>query len=160
VPGSSLEHFRLVPVAGSTLGLERAVISVWVPVPPLLASCAAPLLASRAAPFAGPGVSSGDAESFAGPGCSSGDAGSFARRLVAPRSSVLTTHLTPIEFSVVSRMGAVCRTYHGYCSTLRGELYRGFYSRERSSYSWLSIGDGCISWYNNSLRQETVFIVR
>ena len=122
MPGSSLGHFRLVLVAGFSLGLEHAVISVWVPVPPLLAA--------RAAPFAGPGGSSGDADSFTGPGCSSGDAGSFARRLVAPRSSVLTSHLTPIEFSVVSRLDAVCRTYHGYCSTLRGELNRGSYSRE------------------------------
>ena len=83
MPGSSLEHFRLVLVDGFSLGLERAVISVWVPVPPLLASRAAP---------------------SAGPGCSSGDAGSFARRLVAPRSSVLTLDLTPIEFSVVWSM--------------------------------------------------------
>ena len=42
-----------------------------------------------------------------GDGCSSGDAGSFARRLVAPRSSVLTLDLTPIEFSVVSQLDAV-----------------------------------------------------
>ena len=65
----------------------------------------------------------------AGPGCSSGDVGSVVRRLVAPRSSVLTTHLTPIECSVVSRLDTVRRTYHGYCSAQCGERYRGLHSQ-------------------------------
>ena len=64
-----------------------------------------------------------------GPSNSSGDVGSVVRRLVAPRSSVLTTHLTSIGFSGVSRSGTVRRTYHGYCSAPCGERYRGLQSR-------------------------------
>jgi len=59
-----------------------------------------------------------------GPGCSLGDVGSVVRRLVATRSSVLTTHLTPIEFSVVFRFDTDAKKLKTFCGMV--SYYRRF----------------------------------